>query len=352
LFTSQSNAIEGTTVGKNASGQFTINGIPTFLLGISYFDGSTLHTNDLDYLEARGFNYLRVFCEDPSQVVAKDCFNNDGTMKPGKVTTLHDLIKAADDRGMVVQMVCLYGDVLSDSSIRIPTVAGRHTAIANCINEFKTHSNVWFDLVNEHNSNEIPPALPDWATHADMTQYINTAVAACPACIIAYSCGNGFGGQSHIFSNPSSTGVAVNSANTLAELQSGTRVMLIHDERSTGWNLRALARFSNLRAFMNANGFSHVPIVNDEPGREPAENGGLGNAAGYLQLAQDMKTAGAAGFLFHTDAAFDVDSASMVSQLDAVEITAINGLRAALGSGTPIDQVPDPPAAPTGLQVP
>ncbi len=39
---------------------FTINGHPTFLLGVSYFDARAWRTADLDALHMRGYNLIRI----------------------------------------------------------------------------------------------------------------------------------------------------------------------------------------------------------------------------------------------------------------------------------------------------
>ncbi|MFB3042499.1 MAG: hypothetical protein ACE1ZS_11965, partial [Candidatus Poribacteria bacterium] len=54
----QSNLVLGA-----ADDRFTINNIPAFLLGASYFDGRNYHESDLIALSAKGFNLIRVWLD-------------------------------------------------------------------------------------------------------------------------------------------------------------------------------------------------------------------------------------------------------------------------------------------------
>ena len=44
--------------------RFTINGTPTFLVGVSYFDATGWKTSDLDGFASRGINLIRIWLED------------------------------------------------------------------------------------------------------------------------------------------------------------------------------------------------------------------------------------------------------------------------------------------------
>ena len=43
--------------------KFTLNGTPTFLLGASYFDAYGWNLSDLDALQARKLNLIRIFLD-------------------------------------------------------------------------------------------------------------------------------------------------------------------------------------------------------------------------------------------------------------------------------------------------
>ena len=71
---------------------FTINGTPTFLLGVSYFDALDWRTSDLDGLHARGFNLIRIFLDwkTDNGNDAESIFDMAGNLKPTETQTIRD----------------------------------------------------------------------------------------------------------------------------------------------------------------------------------------------------------------------------------------------------------------------
>ena len=64
----------------------------------------------------------------------------------------------------------------------------------------------------------------------------------------------------------------------------------------------------------------------------------------FLQAARDAVSAGAAGWVFHTDAGFDLSASSFFDNLDDVELATIDELGDAV---FPVIQPPTPKPAPT-----
>ena len=103
----------GQTVLGISETQFTVNGAPTFLLGISYYGGlgapQRFVEQDLDDLQRYGFNWLRVwatwgaFQEDVSAV------DSHGDAREPYFAALRWLIAQCDRRGMVVDITLTRG---------------------------------------------------------------------------------------------------------------------------------------------------------------------------------------------------------------------------------------------------
>lgn len=141
-------AIEGT--------RFTLNGKPTFLLGISYYGGlgapEEFIRRDLDDLQRHGFNWLRLwatwesFGHDDSAVDAK------GRPREPFLGKLKWIVAECDRRGMVVDVTLTRGQVPpgADSAGRIPDMEAHRRAVESLIVALKEHRNWYLDLANEH----------------------------------------------------------------------------------------------------------------------------------------------------------------------------------------------------------
>jgi hypothetical protein len=316
-----------------SDGKFALNGVPKFLLCFSYYDISNYKTADIDALAADGFNCLTAVADsvyratDEAGANTNSAYNANGTMKAAKVTAIEAAIDYADSKGMIVDLTCMLADIDGNNTAAWITVAGdRTTGMTNCINSFKANGNIMFSLWNEHNYGSVVD------THAEVGAFMVTARAACPTCILFYSSSDNIGvdADAHIWTTRS--GSVVDTANVNAELADGVNVIAPHDDRQAGWNLLTTARVANLRAYLNSIGRQNVAILMEEPGREGS--GGLGSAALYITTVQDAKAAGASGWDFHNDAAFDLDPTQAIpNQTDAVEEAFMDAVGAALAGG-------------------
>lgn len=321
-----------TVLGLSGGGYYTLNGVPTFLLGISYYDAATnWYTSDLDSLAADGFNLIVVHCDDINRVDAESCYNSDGTIKSAKATLLNNLIDYAETKGIVVDMVCLYADVDgTNSAAYLTTAQARTDAVTNCINTFKAQPNVMFSVVNEHNYGSFAD------THAEMDALMATARAACASCLIHYSSSDNIGveADAHIFTTRS--GWTVDTANVQAELASGVNALVPHNDRQAGWHLLGGARAGALRNYLDSIGRQSMPVFFEEDAREGS--GGTGVANDYLTYAQEVKIARGAGYVFHTAAGFDLSTTAMYAQLTGVEPTVVDTIAAAVASVTALSR--------------
>jgi hypothetical protein len=142
---------QGTVLGI-AETRFTINGRPTFLLGISYYGGlgasEEFVRRDLDDLGRHGFNWIRVwatwgaFGKDVSAVDAR------GEPREPFLGKLKWLVAECDRRGMVVDVTLARGK--AGEIGHLPDLAAHRRAVEVIVKALKGHGNWYLDLANEH----------------------------------------------------------------------------------------------------------------------------------------------------------------------------------------------------------
>ena len=83
--------------------RFTINDAPTFLLGVSYFDGRNYRESDLITLSAKGFNLIRVWLD-----WREDSYLDEkGNWLSGADQDLLPLVDFANTQGLIVDIAIL-----------------------------------------------------------------------------------------------------------------------------------------------------------------------------------------------------------------------------------------------------
>lgn len=127
--------------------QFTLNGKPAFLLGISYYGAlgapEDFIRRDLDELQKHGFNWLRVwatwhaFDHDVSAVDAR------GQRREPYFAKLQSLVAECDRRGLVVDVTLARGARL------LPDFESHQRAVELVVRRLKPQRNWYLDLANE-----------------------------------------------------------------------------------------------------------------------------------------------------------------------------------------------------------
>jgi len=134
--------------------QFTINGKPTFLLGISYYGGlgapSELCLRDLDEMQRHGFNWLRVWATWTSSGDDVSAVDRLGNPRQTRLTKLKWLLKECDRRGMIVDVTLSRGDG-APGQRRLETLEALSRAVETLVGALKPHRNWYLDLANERN---------------------------------------------------------------------------------------------------------------------------------------------------------------------------------------------------------
>jgi hypothetical protein len=143
-------AVSHTVMGVRGT-RFTLNGDPTFLLGISYYGAlgapEQFVRRDLDDLQRHGFNWLRVFAtwgafdQDISAVDAK------GRPREPFLGKLKGIVAECDRRGLVVD-VTLARDAGATGGA-LPDFEAHQRAVEAVVGALKGHRNWYLDLANE-----------------------------------------------------------------------------------------------------------------------------------------------------------------------------------------------------------
>jgi hypothetical protein len=142
--------------------RFTLNGKPTFLLGVSYYGGlgatQEFVRRDLDDLARRGFNWLRVwatwstFGEDVSAV------DPAGAPREVYLERLKWLVGECDRRAIVVDVTLNRGKGSTEGSVA--DFSGHEKAVETLVRALKEHRNWYLDLANERDVRDaryVPP---------------------------------------------------------------------------------------------------------------------------------------------------------------------------------------------------
>lgn len=123
-----------------------MNGRPTFLLGFSYYAAlgapHEFITQDLDDLQGKGFNWLRVWATWSGFKNDISAIDTRGHGRQPYLDNLKWLVAECDRRGMVVDVTLLRGENLPDMRAHL-------VAVETIVNALKSHRNWYLDLGNE-----------------------------------------------------------------------------------------------------------------------------------------------------------------------------------------------------------
>ena len=127
--------------------QFTLNGKPKFLLGISYYGAlgapQQFIRQDLDDMESCGFNWIRVWATWGNGIAAVD---KKGEPQQPHWDKLNWLVAECDRRGMVVDVTLSRG-----LSGLVESFEAHQRAVEALVMHLKLHRNWYLDLANERN---------------------------------------------------------------------------------------------------------------------------------------------------------------------------------------------------------
>ena len=136
----------GTVLGIQDT-RFTVNGRPVFLLGFSYYGAlgasEDFMRKDLDDLQRRGFNWLRVWATWTSGESDISAVDAKGQAREPFLGRLKWLVRECDRRGLIVDIT------LNRGKPRLPDFAAHQQAIVTLVTALKPYRNWYLDLGNE-----------------------------------------------------------------------------------------------------------------------------------------------------------------------------------------------------------
>jgi len=280
---SQTPLVAGPKIGVSGD-KFTINGQKKFLLGVSYFDVLGWKASDLDALQARRLNLVRIFTD----VFSGGIFNSAGDIDQAKGATVLNFVRAAAARGIIVAVAVLYGYVPLDE---IAPVGAAINAVNGTVTLLKKEPNVMFDLVNEHN-------LGKWAVdHAVIQKLIDEARAVDPTVIVFAS------NYEELI-----TDITVTSGNQamINEEVNTLKFSLLapHFWRTRNWYDKTDQRVGAIKSYLNQTNKVLPIFLQEEARRRDGDRNPTKDQ--FLQAAREARDAGAAGWVFHTNAGFNL----------------------------------------------
>jgi hypothetical protein len=135
-------------------GRFTLDGRPTFLLGMSYYAGlgapDALRERDLDTLRRRGFRWIRTWATWAAFGTDVSAVDAEGRPREPFLGRLQALLIEAGRRGMVVDVTLSRGNGATGPA-RLKAHADHRRAVETLVTALKSFPNWYLDLSNERN---------------------------------------------------------------------------------------------------------------------------------------------------------------------------------------------------------
>ncbi|HIQ22786.1 MAG TPA: hypothetical protein EYH34_16295 [Planctomycetes bacterium] len=134
--------------------RFTLDGRPTFLLGISYYGAlgapRRFILEDLDDIEGLGFNWIRVWATWSAFGNDVSAVDDQGGPREPYLGKLKWLMGECDRRGMVVDVTLTRGEGRLGNP-HLGRLAAHVRALQTLAKELRAWRNGYFDMANEHN---------------------------------------------------------------------------------------------------------------------------------------------------------------------------------------------------------
>ena len=300
-----------------AGPQFTLNGKPTFLLGISYYGalgaGEQTIRRDLDDIQRHGFNWIRVWATWSAFTNDVSAVRDDGAAREPFLTRLKQLVAECDRRGLVLDVTLSRGNGVTGPA-RLQTAEAQRQAVATLTGALQPYRNWYLDLSNERNVRD-----KRFSSFDDLTRARELVRQLDPGRLVTASHAGDL------------------TRDDLSEYLNTVRVDFIAPHRPRGPESAAQTEAKTMEylSWMKALG-RLAPVHYQEPFRrgygrwEPA-------AEDFLADARAAQRSGAAGWCFHNGPergqpgdeprrSFDLREKRLFDQLDKEEHRAILGL--------------------------
>lgn len=290
-----------------------VDGRPTFLTGISLFDAlgpAAPRDADLDALADWGVNTVRVWAHWHEAI-----YQADGTLSSAGRERLVALARRMQAKRLTLELVLLRPGQLPKQPFAVfASEAARASAVDAIARAMLPFRDVLFDLYNEHDHPDGPithvaaRALRDRVKEIDPTRIVTISST-----------------EYHLMSNAG----AIDEGALRGEAGDGpdsvaVDVLAPHLPRTDDWAAATTRRVQALRAALGRSG-SRAPIYLNEERR--ARPDAAIAAAAYGRARAAAQAAGAAGWIFHTSAGFDLRAKPFTDALTAEERAGLAALR-------------------------
>jgi hypothetical protein len=153
-FGAESAATDSKTRLGIAGTRFTINGLPTFLHGISYYGALGAKreavVRDLEDMRRYHFNWIRVWATWSAFDNDVSAVDNEGRARESGMDRLKWLVAECDRRGMVVDVTLTKGEGRLGNA-HVSALDAHARAVQTLVRELKPWRNWYLDVANEHN---------------------------------------------------------------------------------------------------------------------------------------------------------------------------------------------------------
>ncbi|MCC7492446.1 MAG: hypothetical protein IT204_08880 [Fimbriimonadaceae bacterium] len=310
----------GTLLGV-AGERFTLQGQPVFLLGCSYYGGLAAEpaavAADLDDLRRHGFNWLRLWATWSFFDHNVSAVTIDGEPREPYFTRLLDLVRAADERGLVVDVTFIHAGERAGQPTMLRDFAAHRRAVETVTRALLPYRNVHLDLANERSMQS------KWASYEDLRRLRDAVKAIDPQRLLTAS----------------DTG-EVDEAKVRGYLQTaGLDLIAPHAPRSAASARRNRQRTVDLLTLQRGLGLA-APVHYQEPFRRGFTRDWEPTVEDFLADLTGAREGGAAGWCFHNGdqradpagrprRSFDLRPAEgrLLDQLDPVERAFLARLR-------------------------
>lgn len=311
-----------TTLGIEGT-RFTVNGNPRFLLGFSYYGGlgapEEFVTLDLDEMQSRGFNWLRVWATWAGSGADVSAVDMQGHARQPYLDRLAWLVAECDRRGMILDVTLTRGKGAGS----VADIAAHREAVRTIVGALRGHANWYLDLANERDVRDAR-----FVSVSELRELRELAASLDPKLLVTAS----FGGQDLNESH-------VREGLIDAELD----FLCPHRPRHDGSPEQTESATRQVLAAMEALGVT-APVHYQEPFRR-----GYGQweptAEDFLIDLRGAVRGGAAGWCFHNGSqrqaengqprrSFDMRARRLFDQLDEEERKAVDAAAAVVSGGT------------------
>jgi hypothetical protein len=305
----------GPTLGVSGPA-FQVDGRSEFLLGVSLFDAlgpTPPRDQDLDALKSWGVTIVRVWAHWHQPI-----YGADGAVTAQGRARLATLVERLGARGMILELVLLRpGQLAGQPFALFVSEDARLRAVESIATALRDARNVMFDLYNEHDHGDGSIG------HAALRVMRDRVKAIDPQRVVTVSSAG-----LHVMAADGR--IEGSRARNLAQEAGADApavavdVVAVHFPRTDDWAASTAARVSAVRAALDQLGRT-LPIYLNEERRAAPERPVPPDA--YRQAAEGARQAGAAGWLFHTAAGFDLSRQPFTEALTAAERSGLEQLR-------------------------